>query len=442
MRRVGTAFAVLAALSLLVAGAAMSSTQATPKAKSAPTKLTVWVGWSARELSVFKQVVAEYDKNNPSVTVNVVGSINDNKIVAAIRAGSAPDVVSSFNSYNVGIYCGTGGWIDLAPLMAKDHISASMFPAATRYYTQYKGVRCALPLLADTYGLYYNKTMFKAAGITSPPKTMSELAADAKKLTVRGSNGTIKVAGIDPVIGFYENVPERWITSYGGKWQDAQGNSILSKDPAWTKWLNWQKSLVDWFGYNNLVRFQAGQGDEFSASNAFEAGKVAMNLDGEWRVAFIQAEHPNLNYGSAPMPVDDAHPELYGSGYINGTIIGIPKNGKHTTEAWALVKYLTTNSHALAELSNGLRNVPTTKASAVSPEIKPDAHFATFIKIFTNPKSTTSPITAAGQSYTNLVQHFVTQWQAGQVKNLHSGLVSLDKQLDALVHQAKGPGVP
>ncbi|MGZ4381665.1 MAG: extracellular solute-binding protein [Gaiellaceae bacterium] len=438
----GTAFAVLAALSLLVAGAAMSSTQATPKAKSAPTKLTVWVGWSARELSVFKQVVAEYDKNNPSVTVNVVGSINDNKIVAAIRAGSAPDVVSSFNSYNVGIYCGTGGWIDLAPLMAKDHISASMFPAATRYYTQYKGVRCALPLLADTYGLYDNKTMFKAAGITSPPKTMSELTADAKKLTVRGSNGTIKVAGIDPVIGFYENVPERWITSYGGKWQDAQGNSILSKDPAWTKWLNWQKSLVDWFGYNNLVRFQAGQGDEFSASNAFEAGKVAMNLDGEWRVAFIQAEHPNLNYGSAPMPVDDAHPELYGSGYINGTIIGIPKNGKHTTEAWALVKYLTTNSHALAELSNGLRNVPTTKASAVSPEIKPDAHFATFIKIFTNPKSTTSPITAAGQSYTNLVQHFVTQWQAGQVKNLHSGLVSLDKQLDALVHQAKGPGVP
>jgi len=442
MRRVGTAFAVLAALALLAAGAAMSSPRATPEAKTAPTKLTLWVGWSARELSVFKQVVAEYDKKNPNVTVDVVGSINDNKIVAAIRAGTAPDVVSSFNSYNVGVYCGTGGWINLAPLMAKDHISASMFPAATQYYTQYNGVRCALPLLADTYGLYYNKTLFKAAGITSPPKTMSELAADAKKLTVRNSNGTIKVAGIDPVIGFYENVPERWITSYGGKWQDAKGNSILSKDPAWTKWLTWQKSLVDWFGYNNLVRFQAGLGDEFSSSNAFEAGKVAMNLDGEWRVAFIQAEHPNLNYATAPMPVDDAHPELYGSGYINGTIIGIPKNGKHTAEAWDLVRYLTTNSHALAELSNGLRNVPTTKASAVSPEIKPDAHFATFIKIFTNPKSTTSPITAAGVAYTNLVQHFATQWQAGQVKNLHSGLVSLDKQLDALVHQAKGPGVP
>ena len=167
-----------------------------------------------------------------------------------------------------------------------------------------------------------------------------------------------------------------------------------------------------------------------------------MNLDGEWRVAFIQAEHPNLNYGTAPMPVDDAHPQLYGSGYINGTIIGIPKNGKHTPEAWALVKYLTTNTHALAELSNGIRNVPTTAASGSSKEIKPDAHFATFIKIFNNPHSTTSPITAAGQSYTNQVQQFATKWQAGQVKNLQAGLTSLDKQLDAMVAQAKGPGVP
>ena len=100
--------------------------------------------------------------------MSVVGGIDDNKIVAAIRSGTAPDVVSSFNSYNVGNYCGSGGWIDLAPLMKKDDIDASMFPPAPRYYTQYEGKRCALPLLADDYGLYYNKTLFKAAGITQP----------------------------------------------------------------------------------------------------------------------------------------------------------------------------------------------------------------------------------------------------------------------------------
>jgi multiple sugar transport system substrate-binding protein len=429
--------ALLALLALGIATVAATTATARP---SSPTKLTVWVGWSARELGVFKKVVAEYDRNHPNVEVGVVGSINDNKIVAAIRAGNAPDVVSSFNSYNVGTYCASGGWIDLTSLMQKAGIKAETFPAATRYYTQFAGKRCALPLLADTYGLYYNKALFKAAGIASPPKTMDELAADAKKLTKFNPDGSIKVLGFDPFIGFYENVPERWITSWGAKWLDSSNRSILAKQPGWAAWLKWQKQLIDWIGYDKLVRFQAGLGDEFSASNAFETGKLAMNLDGEWRVAFIQAEHPTLNYGTAPMPVDKAHLDLYGSGYINGTIIGIPKNGKHDAEAWDLVKYLTTDSHALAQLSNGLRNVPSTQASLTSKELTPDAHFATFLKIFGNPHSSTSPITASGVSYTNLVQNFVTKWQAGKVKDLAGGLRSLDKQLDAQVAQAKGGG--
>src|SRR4029077_14009260 len=143
-----------------------------------PTTLTIWAYWSpgTHELKAFDQLVAEYDAKHPEVQLKVVGGISDNKIVAAIRSGTAPDIVSSGNSYNVGNYCGTGGWIDLAPLMKKDHIDASMFPPAPRYYTQYQGKRCALPLLADDYGLYYNKKLFKAAGITRPPHTLSELA--------------------------------------------------------------------------------------------------------------------------------------------------------------------------------------------------------------------------------------------------------------------------
>jgi multiple sugar transport system substrate-binding protein len=149
-----------------------------------------------------------------------------------------------------------------------------------------------------------------------------------------------------------------------------------------------------------------------------------------------------MQYGTAPMAVDDARPDLYGSGYINGTIIGIPRGGHHLDQAWAIVKYLTTNNHALAVLSNGLRNVPTTKASLDSKEIIPDAHFSTFLKIFANPKSSTSPIMASGVAYTNLVQNFFTKWQAGAVKDLTAGLNKLDAQLDAQVAQAKGGGVP
>ena len=45
---------------------------------------------------------------------------------------------------------------------------------------------------------------------------------------------------------------------FGGKWTDADGKSTLGTDPAWAKLLTWQKDLIDWYGYDNLVSFQAG----------------------------------------------------------------------------------------------------------------------------------------------------------------------------------------
>ena len=444
MRRIAVALLAAVVLGAAVAGAARLSSARAGARSATKTKLTVWVGWSARELKEFKGVVAEYDAKHPEVQLKVVGSINDTKITNAIRSGNPPDVVSSFTSANVGVYCGTGAWIDLAPFLKKDNVSLSQFPKTSLYYTQYKGKRCALPLLADSYGFYYNKKLFRAAGIKSPPKTFAELTADAKKLTQR-SGGKLKVAGYDPFWGEYSgNVADmtNYAPLFAGKYLNAKGKSILASQFAWSKLLRWQKKLVDWYGYDNLVRFHAGFGDEFSGSNAFEVGKLAMMMDGEWRVAFLHAEHPGLKYGTAPMPVDDAHPELYGAGSVNGTIIGIPKGGKNVDQAWALVKYLTTDSHALARFSNGIRNVPSTRTSAKSSELKPDKNFATFIKIFNNAKSATAPITAAGNANLSLISRFTVKYQAGKVKNLHDGLKQLDKQIDAQNAQAGGGGPP
>jgi multiple sugar transport system substrate-binding protein len=445
MKRVGIGLLVALVLGA-AAFAATARTQA--KAGSSAAKadtITIWVGWSARELKEFKKIVAEYDRKNADVNVKVVGGINDDKITAAIRSGNVPDVVSSFTSANVGSYCKSGAWIDLKPMLQKDKIDVNMFPKTTQYYTQYNGKRCALPFLADVYGLYYNKKMFKAAGLKGPPKTMSQLTSYAKKLTKRTSNGTIKVAGYNPFLGFYAgNAPDlsTYAPLFGAKYVDSKGNSALSKDPAWTRLLKWQKNLVDWYGYKNLQKFNAGAADEFSASHAFEIGKLAMMIDGEWRVAFIQAEHPELSYATAPAPVDNAKPNLYGGGYVNGTIIGIPKGVKHKDQAWKLLKYLTTNAHPLALFSNGIRNVPTTKASLTSKEIKPDAHFKTFLKVFANPNSKTTPITAAGNAYGTLIQAFAVKWQAGHAGDLQSGLKKLDKQIDAQLKQAQAGGVP
>jgi multiple sugar transport system substrate-binding protein len=446
MRRVAMVACLLAVLVAGWGGGRNDSQNAasgngTPATGKASGDITFWVGFSERELGVVKDAVKAFEQTHPAIHVKVVGGISDDKIIASIRGGNAPDAVQSFTADNTGAFCNSGGWIDLKDSMARDKIDESIFPPAAREYTKYKDIRCSLPMLADTYGLYYNKKLFKQAGITSPPKTMSELTADAKQLTQKNPDGTLKVVGYDPAQGFYENAPAHYGPLFGAQWVDAQGKSALASG-GWDEFLKWTKDLIGFYGYDQLTRFQAGAGDEFSPQNAFERGKLAMAIDGEFRTAFIKAEHPELDYGTAPMPVSDSHPELYGAGYVTGNILGIPKNAKHKAAAWELVKWLATDDHAESMLSNGLRNVPTTTSALSSGELTPDPKFKPFLDIFANPHTATTPITAAGSANQELFQTWVAKYQSGKETDLAGGLANADKQIDAQLSNAAGPQVP
>jgi multiple sugar transport system substrate-binding protein len=410
-------------------------------AKQASGDITLWVGFTDRELGVVKSAVADFEKSHPSIKVKVVGGISDDKIIASIRGGNSPDLAQSFTADNTGAFCNSGGWIDLKPYLQRDKVDDSIFGTASAEYTKYKDTRCALPMLADVYGLYYNKALLKKAGISAPPKTMSELTADAKKLTEKNPDGSLKVVGFDPAQGFYENAPAHYGPLFGARWVDDQGKSALAAG-GWDEFLKWSKDLIDFYGNSELTRWQAGAGDEFSAQNAFERGKMAMAIDGEWRTAFLKSEHPELDYGTAPMPASDSHPELYGAGYVTGNILGIPKNAKNKDAAWVLMKWLATDEHAEAMLSNGLRNVPTLSSALTSSELKPDPHFKPFLDIYANQHTATTPITAAGSANQELFQTFVVKFQSGKDTDLAGGLAKMDQQIDAQLNNAAGPQVP
>jgi multiple sugar transport system substrate-binding protein len=443
-RRAALTATVLAALTLSACGGGGDSGGSSGSAQKfndkEQTDITVWSGYTGRELGIFDEAVKGFEKEHPNVHVDSVGAINDDKIIAAIRGGNAADVTVSFSTDNTGAYCSSGGWIDLAPYIERDSVDVGAYPQAVQYYTQYNGERCAMPMPADAYGLYYNKDMFAAAGIKGPPKTYSELDADAKKLTQRNSDGSLSVVGFNPTMGFYEHVPAHYAPPWDAHWVNSDGKSNLAGDPQWAKMLEWDKSLIGWYGYDDLQRWQAGAGAEFSASNAFETGKMAMMMDGEYRTAFIADEAPALNYGTAPMPVADNKAGNYGAGYLTGTIVGIPKGGDNEAASWELVKYLTTDPHAIALVANGLANIPTTEAARNDPAFEPSPQLEEFLRIFTSPHSQTSPITAAGAAYQNLFQSFISKWQAGEVSDLHAGLVDTDKQIDAQEELASGGG--
>ena len=187
-RKAAFALAASAAIALLATACTGQADSGASDDASKETTINFWHGWSApSEVKAVKTLVAGFEKAHPNIHVNVVGNMTDDKINQALRAGGAkaPDVISSFTTNNVGKFCSSGALVDLNPFFKKAGIDPEKtFPKAMNEYTQFDGNRCAVPLLGDAYGLYYNKTAFEKAGITAPPKTWSEFEADAKKLTI------------------------------------------------------------------------------------------------------------------------------------------------------------------------------------------------------------------------------------------------------------------
>jgi multiple sugar transport system substrate-binding protein len=429
----------LTALALLAAGCTAGGGGSTPvqtvdpNANHAPLTLTVWSNFTSREYNVSTAAFKLAQKKYPWMTIKHVGGKDDQAIQRAISGGTPPDVVVGFTPDNAARYCSTDSWQDLNPYLQADKIDKStIWPAGVFSYTSFEGKQCALPMLTDAYGLYYNKDLLAKHGFSEPPKTLSQLADMARKLTEYNPDGSIKVAGFVPLLGFYENTVNVYGHAYGAQWYDSSLKPTLSSDPNWAKMLRWQKALVDAIGYDKLQKFVAklgGADSEFSAQNGFETGRIAMQVDGEWRVAFIEGDKSKVNYATAPFPAADDHADLYGAQQVGGTIIGIPRGAPHAAESWLLLRFMATDTNMLTTLAHGLKNVPSTFDSLKDPALQGDEHFKTFMAIFQNNKSTFKPITPIGQTDVDLFGTFAEKWQAGKVSNLQAGLSALDSQI-------------
>jgi multiple sugar transport system substrate-binding protein len=388
----------------------------------------LWHFFTEREAKAIDQVVQDFQSTHPNIKVTVKSGQDDSKVTQAIGAGNGPDVGLSYSTDIVGKFCSSGAWVDLNQYIKRDNVDLNKLNATTRQYTEFDGKRCAMPFLADAYGMFYNKDMFAKAGIAGPPKTLDELTADAKKLTVKKADGSLKTVGFLPLYDFYENAAAHLAPATGAKWLTDDGKSAVGTDPNWKTLITWQKNLVDWYGYENLQKFRAGLGDEYSADNAFQKGQVAINMDAEYRLAFLKDQTPNLKYGVAPIPTTD--PARYGGGYVTGNVMGISKNAKNPEAAWELIKYLTTDDKAVTKLANLIKNVPTTTTALADPTLNADPDFKVFLGIFTNPNSMTTPPSASGPAYQETFGQFLTNYQAGKVKDLQSGLANADKQIN------------
>ena len=126
-----------------------------------------WHFFTDREAEAIAGVVTDFEASHPKVKVDRQGRPGRREDAPGDRRRQGPDVGLSYSTDIVGNFCSSGRLARPEPYIEPDKVDLDQLPPTVAAYTEYKGKRCAMPMLADAYGLYYNKKMF-ADGRVSP----------------------------------------------------------------------------------------------------------------------------------------------------------------------------------------------------------------------------------------------------------------------------------
>lgn len=447
-RRVCGPVVMLGATALLLAGCSGAASTAAPAtsalnsaASQQPTSITVWTfNKLPAEVKAIQDSINRLQAKNPWLTVNLVTSKKDDDFTKAVTAGEAPDVMISPSPGNMAKFCYNGTVIDMNPLATSAGLDIKgTFPASVLGYTQYEGKQCALPLLVDSYALFYNKKLFADAGITTPPKTLSELTAVAKKLTVKNPDGTIKTFGLLPPSVAYAQNGNYFIGGHtGAPFYGSDAKATFGNDATWSELLAWQKDLLDFYGAKNVSDFVAKyQAHEDDAQNPFATGAAAMELAGEWHIGEMAENAPTVDYGTAPLPVPDSKSSLYGAGSVLGTVVYISSKSTKQPAAFLAAQQLTTDTEFLTSFATQISNIPTTFDSLKAWQSASEPHWKTFVDITANANSFYKALTPAGAEDRDAWIAFIQSWEDGKVTDLKAGLSDVASKIDTLNAESK-----
>ncbi|MFC2969706.1 sn-glycerol-3-phosphate ABC transporter substrate-binding protein UgpB [Acidimangrovimonas pyrenivorans] len=169
---------------------------ASMSAAHARTEITWWHAMGGTLGAKLEEIVANYNKSQDKYTVvpTFKGSYTETMTaaIAAFRAHQQPDIVQVFEVGTGTMMAAKGAIYPVYKLM-KDAGQAfdpkGFLPAVVGYYTDTDGNMLSMPFNSSTPILYYNKDVFKKAGLdpNQPPKTWGELVKDSKQIMDSGA---------------------------------------------------------------------------------------------------------------------------------------------------------------------------------------------------------------------------------------------------------------
>jgi multiple sugar transport system substrate-binding protein len=281
MKRITTVIAAASVAALALAGCSSAAPDA-----DGPVELTLWTGFTGGDRGAYEDLVAAFNESHDDIQVTMEVQPWDTisqKLPSAWATGQGPDLATPSFDPNV-----IEKYLDTSSLLALDDIgdASLLAPAAIDAFTVDDEL-FAVPANVATLQLYYNKTLFSAAGIDLPPTTVEQFKADAAALT---SGDTVGLSLAD-----HETIQMWPILQWmdGGDIVDADGCSVLDS-PANVKGLQSWVDLVE--SGAAPVGLTGAESDSL-----FSAGKAAMQLNGPWAAAgYTEA---GIDFGVAAVPV-------------------------------------------------------------------------------------------------------------------------------------------
>lgn len=256
------------------------------------TVITFWNGFTGPDGETLETLVDEYNKtNDKNIKVDMTIMPWDSlyqKLSTVLSVGQGPDMVAMATERS-GIYIEPGAFVEIGDAYTQGVVDEDVIPAALKENLKYDDKYYGVPMNYATLLLYYNKTMFKEAGLDpkTPPTTWGELEDYAQQIVDKTGN-----YGFDMAVK--ETTPMWPIMLWGNGGEIIEdGNAVFNSEANVETITRWVKNIRD-------KKFGPGMLTGGEIDKLFESQKLAMYFCGPWATGGF--EKAGIDFGVAQAP--------------------------------------------------------------------------------------------------------------------------------------------
>jgi len=286
--------AIVATLSLAAcSGSTGDTTGDTTEESAGPVTISL-SGWSLDTTPEFQTLADAFHEKNPDVTVELKGydpAEYNTLVTADLAAGVGPDIITQKEVKFVSTFQEGGQLLDVSDVELPDGIGG-----ASSY--EVDGTAYGVPYRQDSWVLFYNKDLFKAAGIDEPDGSWTWDDYDEAAAALTGDLASSPTAAK----GTYQH---RWQSTVQGFANGQTDSDILEGDYGYLK--DYYDRVLALQNDGSQVDFNTSSANQLTYQGEFGKQKAAMLPMGTWYVATLIAQQASgdadtFDWGIAPIP--------------------------------------------------------------------------------------------------------------------------------------------